>query len=297
MLLLTSYMDETGHSEDPKFHFAGMAGFVAPTETWISFGKVWQEILDIFQLKEFHAKEFAHSAGQFKDWKGKETKRRLLYCALVTMIVKSHAIPVGAIVSLEDFRSLTAEQQSHFKDPYYVAFQTCTRGAAIQSMALTPPEKVAMIYAYNQQFGAVAPKEVYSVDQAGHAEQLWHVMQATTDFGQWMTGYGSSTPRDTVQLQAADLFAYELAKEFENLLTRPKDDMRWGLRQILKAHLPFHFIQLFDRKELLRIIKQSNWPDQSGVEELDDLQMISAHRRMLKWVTDQIGIEHIEDDI
>ena len=32
MLLFTSYADETGHSDDPNFHFVGMAGFVAPLE-------------------------------------------------------------------------------------------------------------------------------------------------------------------------------------------------------------------------------------------------------------------------
>ena len=46
MLMLTSYMDETGHSDDPNFHFAGMAGFVAPMETWVQFGEVWQAVLD-----------------------------------------------------------------------------------------------------------------------------------------------------------------------------------------------------------------------------------------------------------
>jgi len=32
MVLIESYMDETGHSDDPEFRFAGMAGFAAPAE-------------------------------------------------------------------------------------------------------------------------------------------------------------------------------------------------------------------------------------------------------------------------
>ena len=115
-------------------------------------------------------------------------------------------------------------------------------------------------------------------------------MRDTTDFGKWMGGYGSSTPADTVQLQAADLFAYELAKEFQNIVTRPKDRMRWGLRQILRAvNFPFHFVRLLDRKELLRIIKESRWPDQTGTEEVDNDQMLSAHDNMLKWFAQRTG--------
>ena len=206
MLLLTSYMDESGHSDDPNFHFTGMAGFVAPEKTWTEVGIVWQKILDIFSLTEpFHMKEFAHSTGQFENWKDNETQRRMLYSNLVKVIVKSGAVPVGAIISLEDFKSLTEEQRSSFKDPYYMAFQTCTRGAALQALFINPPEKVSMVYSYNQEYGAIASQKRYSVDVAGNAEQLWHVMKASTDYGRWMGGYASSTPESTVQLQMADL--------------------------------------------------------------------------------------------
>jgi hypothetical protein len=47
-------------------------------------------------------------------------------------------------------------------------------------------------------------------------------------------------PGDLCSLQAADLFAYEPSHEFENRVKRPKDDMRWGLRQIvsISEHVP-----------------------------------------------------------
>ena len=212
----------------------------------------------------------------------------MLYGALVRLIVKSRATPVGVIIRLEDFRSLTADQQSHFKDPYYLAFQICTRGAAVQAGGLYPPEKVSMVYAYNKEFGTVPPQETYSVNQAGRAEQLWHIMKDSTDYGSWMGAYSSSTPSETVQLQAADLLAYELAKKFENLLTRPKDKMRWGLRQILRPYPPPpNYIRLLDRKELLRIIKENRWPDQTGTEEIEDSQMQSAQQQMAQWFVER----------
>ncbi len=113
---LMSYMDETGHSDDPNFHFA--------------------------------------------------------YGALVTGIVTSNPIPIGVIVSVKAFRTLSERQQSAFLDPYYVAFQRCTRGAAAAAAYSDPPEKVAMVYSYNEEFGATKSQEPYSVNQAGRAEQL-----------------------------------------------------------------------------------------------------------------------------
>jgi len=41
---------------------------------------------------------------------------------------------------------------------------------------------------------------------------------------------------------------------------------------------------LFDRKELLRIIKESNWPDQTGVDELGRYNSKSAQESMMEWM-------------
>lgn len=295
----TAYMDETGHSDDPRFHFAGMAGFVAPAKLWKVLGKYWEKVLSMFHLTEpFHMKDFAHSQGQFKDWKGKEEKRKSLYGKLIEGIVAAELKPVGAIVSIEGFRSLSDRQQKSLLDPYYVAFQRCTRGATGVGMFGEPQEKVAMVYSYNEEYGATKPQKEYSVDQAGRAEQLWHAMKKNTDFGPWMGSYASNTPRELVQLQIADLFAYELAKEFENLLKRPDDKMRWGLRQILKkSHFQTAMISLMDRLELLRIIKESNMQFQEGTEEIGDpfKQMNSVRQKMTKWMEDRVGSQDLQD--
>jgi hypothetical protein len=151
---------------------------------------------------------------------------------------------------------LTAGQQSSFLDPYYIAFQTCTRGAAIEAIFEEPGETVAMVYAYHNEYGTNA---------GGRAEKLWHAIKKHYDHGNRMGSYASSTPRDLAPLQAADLFAYELSHEFENRVKRPGDDMRWGLRQIVGMYrIPIPQIILFDRKELLRRIKESGFEDQTG---------------------------------
>jgi uncharacterized protein DUF3800 len=300
MAAVTSYMDETGHSDDPTFRFAGMAGFVAPVDHWEKLGKTWQEILDVFSLKDpFHMKEFAHSSGQFREWKGKETKRQLLFKTLVQLIVKIDAIPVGAIVSLDDFETLSERQRKAFVDPYYVAFQTCTKGAALVAAAF-PPEKAVMVYSYNKEFGAVKPQETYSADQAGRAEKLWHAMKDTTFYGQWMGTYSSGSPAEIVQLQAADLFAYELAKEFQNLVFRPKDGMRYALRQVLPlVTKPWPMVRLFDRKELLRQIIEGNLPYREGTEEVADIdrQLIAEHWRRSEWLRQRADVDMSEDDL
>lgn len=115
MLMLTGYMDESGHSEDPALHFAGMAGFVAPLRSWQEFEKHWQPTLDSYGLKEpFHMKDFAHSVGEFRDWGKEESKRQELFGKLIATIRKTEAKPIGTIISIEAYNSLSEPQRSVF---------------------------------------------------------------------------------------------------------------------------------------------------------------------------------------
>lgn len=282
MLMLTAYFDETGHADDPFLNFAGMAGFVASYGKWLNFEDQWNDALKNAGLSEpFHMKEFAHSAGQFKPWKGREDKRRLLFGRLMEIIRETAATPIGAAVSLRDFETLTPTQRSDFRDPYYICFQACTRGAAIEAVFEDPSEKVAMVYAFNQEYG--------TANAQNGAEALWHAMKKYVtldcDMGSRMGSYTSRTPGAKAPLQAADLFAYELCHEFENRVKRPNDKMRWGLRQILRmCAIGKSQIILFDRKELLRRIPESGWEDQTGVQEISASQMQSAQEAMTAWL-------------
>ncbi len=282
--MLTAYFDETGHSDDPYLSFASMAGFVAPLATWINFEEQWKDALENAQLSEpFHMKDFAHSVGQFKSWKGAETKRRLSLGRLVEIIRETRATPIGAAVSLRDFESLTQAQRTMYRDPYHACFQLCTRGAAIQAVFEPPEEKVAMVYAFNEEYGT---------NKNGGAEQLWQAMKEHVtldcDMNARMGSYASSTPSELCPLQAADLFAYELCHEFENRIKRPNDRMRWALRQILRMYkIPSPMVRLLDRKELLRQILESGWPDQTGTEEVQNNQVPSAQGNMMRWLVER----------
>lgn len=281
---LTAYFDETGHADDPQLSFVGMAGFVAPHAAWMNFEEQWKDALRNAHLSEpFHMKDFAHSVGQFESWKGKEEDRKLLLSRLVEIIRGTGATPIGAAVSLRDFETLTPVQRLGFRGPYYICFQTCTRGAAIEAVFEDQAERVTMVYAFNGEYGT---------NRDGGAEKLWQAIRKYVTLGcnlrDRMGSYKSSTPSDSYPLQAADLFAYELCHEFENRIKRPNDRMRWPLRQIMRMYkIPSPQIRLLDRKELMRTIAESGWEDQTGVEELKNDQRRSAQEDMMRWLMER----------
>jgi len=262
--MLIGYMDESGHSKDPKSRFAGMGGLVADCCSWKQLEVTWEDALDKAGIKGgFHMKHFAHRAGEFENWS--EDQRRNLFGKLVGAIVDAGAVPVGCVVSLDDFNGASPMLQKFHQEPYFMAFQMVTRGVSLQAIPTTypyTPETVAMVYAYQQEYGATEAKE--DEDQAGKAQKLWHAMKRLTVYGQWMGSYASALASELYPLQAADLFAYELTKEFENLISRPTDDMRWALRQILRPASKYnqhHLIQFYDAHEMIRVFLEATGQD------------------------------------
>lgn len=263
--MLIAYMDESGHCADPKCRFVGMGGLVAEESAWKQFSGEWSDALAKAGIKQaFHMKEFAHSFGPYRGWT--EARRRELFGALVRAIVNTKAIATGCVVSLDDFNGAPPELQQFHKDPYHMAFQMATKGAALTALPKAypyVPETVAMVYAYQSEYGATEVKDPADERQAGSAQRLWLAMKQLTDIGQWMGSYAAALPEDSYPLQAADLFAYELTKEFENLASRPQDNMRWALGQILawREEDGPPLIQFYDSHELLRIFLEATGMD------------------------------------
>jgi hypothetical protein len=248
-----SYADESGHSADPACGFVGIGGLVAPAENWEKiFKPAWQAALDGFiQGAPFHMREFVifPGMGRYRGWD--QSKRRTFMAQLVDAVVKTEARPVGCVVSLEHFNMLRPEHQKAFRDPYYMALQEVTKGLSLAAIPKEVPivaEQVAMVYAYQEDFGATP---------LGRVEQLWRVIKAEAVWGQWMGAYSCAVPRNVLPLQAADLFAYEITHEFESWIKRPDRKMRWPLKQILGNAKGQLLIKLFTLPVMIQSLAES----------------------------------------
>jgi hypothetical protein len=133
MLMLSAYMDETGHSQDEGQKFVGIAGLIAPAANWEAFERKWKATLEIYRLPYFHMKEFAHSKQTFKGWESKEAKRQKLFGKLIMHMETTHPLPFGAIIPMEYFRGFTKEQQKHFRDLYFLCYQSLVAACSSRS--------------------------------------------------------------------------------------------------------------------------------------------------------------------
>jgi hypothetical protein len=118
LVMVTGYFDESGDPRDaPGF---AVGGYVAETTRWLRFNRQWEEVLDLFEVPYFHMREFAHSVGPYKSWKGDEGKRT----AFVSRLIKATKANVsfGACCNLlmADYKTVDAEYALSAVAPPYV---------------------------------------------------------------------------------------------------------------------------------------------------------------------------------
>jgi hypothetical protein len=223
MVMLTAYMDETGHSKDERQRFNGMAGLLAPTWAWEELEPKWKQTLKDFKIPFFHMKDFANRQREFEGWH--ELKRQKLYGKLLKHIEMASPFPLGSILAMSDFKSLRPEQQAGFGDPYHVGFLSILSHLTAVGRDLLkdfPEERIAAIFSDHVEFRHTA------------LQGFEILLSRHTEVGHFIDSPVFRDMRQLVPLQAADIVAYELYKEFERQLFRPTVKPRYGYEMICK---------------------------------------------------------------
>jgi hypothetical protein len=229
MLMLNAYMDETGHSKDELQRFNGMAGLFAPASSWEAFERKWKAMLaefklPFFHMKDFEARDFGGSKSPYKGWN--EDKRRRLFGRLLRHMAGVQPMIIGSIIPMEYYRGLTEEQRSIHDDPYFLSFQNviayCT--SFLEIVRAPQDTKVALIFSDQVEFKYRALKLYDDIYKFG----LFIKRSAKPPSFEDM--------RDCVPLQAADIVAYEMYKEADRRMYRPKDKVRYGYEELLKMN-------------------------------------------------------------
>lgn len=230
MSKLIGYIDETGHSKDEQQRFVGVAGLVAPAENWEAFEHKWKQILSVFKIPYFHMKDFANRRRHYEGWS--ELKRQKLLGKLLRIVATTHPFPVGAIVSLDDYRSFSLEDRELMGDPYHFCLMGCVYLPAWRTENDPPDVRVAIVFSEQSEFKSMAGLLL---------EDFNRKYPAAKRFDQPVF----QSMKTVEPLQAADIIAYELYKEFERRRYRPQDKQRYGYMELMKVALRSYTIMPF----------------------------------------------------
>ncbi len=217
--MLDAYLDETGHGDDPKTRFLGIAGCLTRAEVWKKVEIKWSEALILEGLPYFHMKEYAFSVGPFKSWEKDEDRRRKIYGALWEIILEAQLIPLGGFVPLESYKQeLTGQKHHILRDAYFLCYLQCVR-----------------FLAQYVEFDLVSNLGTFFDDKKGFKGEAFKIHEVLSDrFQGKIPPPIFSDMRKVLPLQVADIIAYESKKEFERQLLTPGKKPRWGFDQLEK---------------------------------------------------------------
>ncbi len=231
--MLKAYIDESGDAPDKACNFVGLGGIAADETSWSKFEIAWKGALDEFIGGEpFHMRDYVCIPGHgvYKGWG--QDKRLTFMNRLVSAILAIKPRFVGCVVSIPDFNALSVILKKSLRDPYYVGFQEVTRGLSIVA-EVSDAGPISMVYSIHEKHGAT---------EAGMAAQLWTFMKRSN---KWTGPYSIGSPEDVYALQAADLFAYELTREFESICGNSERQMRWPMKQFVLSEEGDIFVNAF----------------------------------------------------
>ncbi len=193
IVTVKAFVDDSGHVDDPQIRAIACGGCIAPIDSWEHFEREWKQALADFGIRYFHMKHCAHFRGEFAKWKDTPSVRDALMRRLVDVMTDRVAAYIGGAMWIgPKVLRPTYDVASH---PYFDCFQWAIYGALQETVALPEGEKVQMIISESTELDA--PSVTFYQRWKKVAPRLGPITHASY--------------REVVQLQAADLVAYELS--------------------------------------------------------------------------------------
>jgi hypothetical protein len=182
----------------------------------------WRQMRERHRFDVFHMSDLESFSGEFKGW-GRERREALL--ADIFLCLKDlWIIPFGSVVIVEQYRKLLPQlAQQAFIDPWFMCFQMCVFEAAKtvtwHQDDPTPKEKLAFFHDRQLEY-------------QGRAVTAFHYFKEAAPFGHRLGSITSASMGDVLQLQMADLVAFEIRKLVENGIYYPNIPTRWPMRRL-----------------------------------------------------------------
>lgn len=225
--MLTCYLDEAGGDREG---FSVVCGWVSTVALWEQFEIDWKLFLASYDVPYFHHKEFSQSKPKtpFAKWKGKEgTRKAFMRDAL--SIVRSRVqrwvfcYVQHRLFEMADARYMLTETLS---SPYAVAGRACVAQVDLWKRQQPNSEEIKFVF------------EDGGPDKGGLLAAMnvsYRLPDPIFEPSRDIRGKRGEPRKGVVQLQAADLLAYELRKHRREFAVRSGRPTRKSFYEMLKV--------------------------------------------------------------
>jgi hypothetical protein len=209
--MFTTALDASG---SPEHRIFVVAGFVAPDAAWDEFSNEWKERLAEDGLNYFHMREYAHSVGPWRGWKGDGRRRNRLFGDLMEIINGHVSRKFGSVVAPSKLEVIDKDLREHFNiSEYSLAGRTIAAGIRRWMTRDQIPGPFRVVFAHGDE-GRGKLMKMFESDDLPKPEFLMS--------------------RDYCPLQAADILAYEIFNAADKAERSQLKHLRWALGELDK---------------------------------------------------------------
>jgi hypothetical protein len=232
-----AFVDESGSDDASKY--IGVGGLISTLEKWAEFKCRWRSMLLASNVRYSHMREFAHSIGEFSKWKSNkkefELQRREFVAAACATIIDSAIYSFGAIITKAHYERLVPKDiRKDMGTPYTFLGRYF----------------MARIGVWAADNGVDSPVDlVFEQGQQATALRFQHGLLSAHQLARKQFRIGQLSFADkqlVVELQAADLVAYELVKHWNDLAADRSNTPRFPLRTLMALNHDWNKLTAFD---------------------------------------------------
>lgn len=231
--MLVAYMDESGHSSDSKI--VSLGGFIGNHNAWEQVAIQWKKLMHKYGDVVFHMADLESSKGEFEGW-SKERREQLLV-EIFDLLNGVFLVPFGSVTIVEEYKGMPEDLQFALSDPWILSFQMCLGeigNAFIIVDSTDMKEKIAVFCDRQLEFG-------------GAAAQAFNFLAEQSSYKDRLGSFTLASKTDIIQLQLADLVAYECKKLVENTIYQPSRATRWPMQQLQRRPFVCNYLDLSGR--------------------------------------------------
>jgi len=245
--LFTAYFDESG--TDQFSYYTGVGGLLSSAEKWGQFENRWRAVLREHNIPYSHMAEYAHSTGPFKKWKSEDKKfepeRQEFLGKLCEAATDFSEYSFGFVVSKNLYEACVPEiMRREMGSPYTFLARWCLASVGVWGTDCRHDQPINVIFERGQPEHLI--RHQHNILLANESARKRFRIGALS----FMDKIDKDDPqRAVVQLQGADLVAYELVKNESDRRSKPVFRMRHPLKRL--RNIP-HIWNILTAVDLIR---------------------------------------------
>jgi hypothetical protein len=217
MAILRFFCDESWAGEQKvKVKTFTVAGFIAKDSEWGRLSSQWSKRIEKEGISRFHAAPLNGKKGEFAGWSNERSKNFTV--SLLRAIGRRKLFAASFSIFLDPYEKMSDKDKAILGTPYLLCFKHLVEAVAGILTLLPDEDTIAFIFDDN--------------DERDQIVSVFNLLKETKYYGHRLATCTPGSWKDYVELQPADLLAYETFKFLSN--GGKRENLRRALENVIK---------------------------------------------------------------